>query len=565
MAQRYEAVKQRLQQTTKDVDNMMKEMEQNNLLSGETLQKYMELQKLMEKLNSPELLEALKKLQDSMKQLATQQPRPSLDQIKASEEMFRQSLERTIELLKRIHIEQKIDELIKRSEELAGRQNSLDDQTSRTDPADAGKREKLSKQQSDLHEGVQSLKKETGDLREMMSEFQKEMPLDKLSEAEQGLEKSGAEEAMRQSAKQLSSGNMKGSQENQKKATESLKNFADMMKNVQQSLRSQQMQEIMSAIRKQLQNLLEVSEREEDLRNGTQSLDPNSQRFRESAGKQMETMGDLSNIAGALTEIAKKTFAISPEMSKEIGNAMNQMAAALQSMEGRNPGGTSQQQGEAMGSLNRAAILLQGAMGTMKQSGGQGMGMSGLMSMLGQMTGAQKDINAGTTQQMSESGGQGQNGILTAQQMAEYQRLARQQSGVQKGLEDLANEAKNSGEYSRLLGDLDQVAKEMAEVETDLRQGNVNPETIKKQERILSRMLDSQRSLRERDYEKRRRAEPGRPLYRTTPADIDLSTQEGKNRLRQELLKVLEGKYSKDYEELIRRYFEQLEKEELKQ
>lgn len=563
MMQRYEAIKQHLGETTQKVDNMMKEMEQNHLLSQETLQKYTELQKLMEELNSPELLDALRKMQESMKQLTSQQPRQSLEQLKASEEMFRQSLERTIELLKRIHIEQKIDEVIKRAEELKAAQDKLGDETSKTDPSDSQKRDNLSKKQSDLHDQMQSLGEETKKLQQNMGEFPKEMPLEELSKAQKELEESGCEEGMQQASEQISSSDMQGAQKGQRKASASLDKFSKDMKAVQQSLRSKQMQQIIGEMRKQLQNLLKLSEREEDLRNGTGSLDPNSQRFRESAERQMESMNDLSNVAGAMTDIAKKSFAISPEMSKEIGNAMNQMAAALQSMEGRNPGGASGMQGEAMGSLNRAAMMLQNAMGNMMQNGQQGMGMAGLMSLLGQMTGAQGSINAGTQQAMGMGQGQGQN--LTAQQMAEYQRLAGQQSGVKKSLEELANEAKNNGEYSRLLGDLDQVAKDMTEVQTDLAQGNVNPETVKKQERILSRMLDSQRSLRERDYEKRRRAEAGKTIYRATPADIDLSTQEGKNRLRQELLKVLEGKYSKDYEELIRRYFEQLEKEEIKQ
>ena len=67
--------------------------------------------------------------------------------------------------------------------------------------------------------------------------------------------------------------------------------------------------------------------------------------------------------------------------------------------------------------------------------------------------------------------------------------------------------------------------------------------------------------MRERDYEKRRTAAAGVNAARQSPAALDLSTQEGKNRLREELLKGLEGSYSKDYEELIRKYFEELEKE----
>ena len=42
----------------------MKQMEENKLLSDKTLEKYLELQKLMEKLNSPELKEALKKFRN---------------------------------------------------------------------------------------------------------------------------------------------------------------------------------------------------------------------------------------------------------------------------------------------------------------------------------------------------------------------------------------------------------------------------------------------------------------------------------------------------------------------
>jgi hypothetical protein len=153
---------------------------------------------------------------------------------------------------------------------------------------------------------------------------------------------------------------------------------------------------------------------------------------------------------------------------------------------------------------------------------------------------------------------------LTPQQQAEYQRLGAQQGSAQKSLEELSREAKNAGEYSRLLGDLDKIAQEMQEVQTDLQQGNVNPNTLQKQERILSRLLESARSMRERDYEKRRQAAAGKNILQPSPANIDLSTQEGKNKLREELLKVLEGKYTKDYEELIKKYFEQLEKEEIK-
>jgi len=319
------------------------------------------------------------------------------------------------------------------------------------------------------------------------------------------------------------------------------------------------MKQVVNQMRKQLENILELSKRQENLKGQTQSLDPNSRRFRESAEGQMEEMNNLGNVANALADLAKKSFAISPEMGKEIGNAMHEMEDALQGLESRNPGVASEKQNGAMGSLNRSAMLMQGALNSMIQGGQGGMGMAGLMSRLGQMSGEQGSINQGTKQAQEMGQGEG----LSQQQMAEYQRLAGQQAAVQKSLEELSREAKNAGEYSRLLGDLDRVAQDMTEVQTDLQQNNVNPETIKKQERIFSRLLDSQRSMRERDYEKRRKAETGKNIQHASPTELDFATQEGKNRLREELLKALEEKYSKDYEGLIKRYFEQLDKEEV--
>ena len=180
------------------------------------------------------------------------------------------------------------------------------------------------------------------------------------------------------------------------------------------------------------------------------------------------------------------------------------------------------------------------------------MGMAGLMQRLQQMTGKQQGINQGT-QQM---------GGMSPQQAAEMARLAGEQGMVRKSLEQLAKEAANSGQLSKLLGDLNKIAQDMREVQTDLAQGNVNPETLRKQERILSRMLDSQRSARERDFEKRRKAESGTNVARRSPGAIDLTTQEGRAKLRLDLLRAMEEGYAKDYEELIKKYFEALEQVE---
>ena len=63
-----------------------------------------------------------------------------------------------------------------------------------------------------------------------------------------------------------------------------------------------------------------------------------------------------------LGELAQKTFAITPEMGKALGDAKRSMQQALDGLEKRNGRMASMMQGNAMGSLNEAANLMKGSM-----------------------------------------------------------------------------------------------------------------------------------------------------------------------------------------------------------
>ncbi len=558
MLKKFEELKKMLDETAQKLEQNLQKMEENKMLSKETLEKYRELQKLMEELNAPELQQALKKLQEAMKQLSPDQIREAMQKLQMTEEMFRKSLERTIELLKRIAIEQKLDELLRRTEEMMRQQEELRKQTGEAKTSDQKRLDELARQQQDLQKQLAALEKELGDLVKKMDEFPADMPLREIEKAQHELDEQELGEQMRNASQQVQFGETQRARGSQRKISQGLQKFHEQLQAAQESLRENQQRQVMNELRKALQNMLELSKRQEGLKDETQNFDPNSQRFRQSAGMQMQILGDLANVANSLTQLSRKTFAVSPEMGREIGKALQEMGQAMQSMEQRNPSATAQSQGKAMGALNRTAMMMQGAMNAMMQAGGS-MGMAGLMQQLQAAAGGQVGINAQTQSLMGEGEG------INPQQAAEWNRLAGEQAAVRKSLEELAHEAEQTGELSRLLGDLNKIAEEMHEVQTDMEQNNVNTETVKKQERIVSRLLDSQRSMRERDYEKRRRAEAGKNVLRSGPAQIDLTTQEGRGKLRQELLKALEERYSRDYEELIRKYFEQLEKVEIKQ
>jgi hypothetical protein len=355
---------------------------------------------------------------------------------------------------------------------------------------------------------------------------------------------------MENARRQLQQGNPREARGQQQKVQSALNEFEKQLEQTKGIMQQRMQQQLMSAFQKIMQELLDLSGQEENLKNESQTLDPSSQRFRENAQSQQQIIEDLGKLAGTLGQMSKKTFAVTPKMGKAVGQAFAQMTGAIQSLENRNGQEASDRQHNAMTALNDATRQVQQAMENATQ-GGQG-GLGSLLQQLGRMAAQQQGIN---TQTQDLNSGEG----LTQEQAAQAARLAAEQAAVQKSIEQLSAEAKQSSEKQKLLGDLDRIAEDMTEVVRDLEQRNINPATVQRQERILSRLLDAQRSMRERDYEKRRRAETGREYQRSSSSELDSSTVAGTSRMMEDLRKALEQGYAKEYQELIKKYFEELQ------
>jgi hypothetical protein len=139
------------------------------------------------------------------------------------------------------------------------------------------------------------------------------------------------------------------------------------------------------------------------------------------------------------------------------------------------------------------------------------------------------------------------------------ERLSQQQELIRKSLEQLNKENKEKGVSKTLTSNLEKILEEMKEVITNMNTNKVDDEVIESQEKILSKLLDAQRSINERDYEKNRESNSASNFNRKSPKELDLGKEPSK--IKDELLKIINEGYSKDYEELIRKYYEILEKE----
>lgn len=569
-------MQKRVENVQKQLEDMTQKLQQNQSISPETLQQYMEVQKLLKQVNAPELQKAMQQMQRALDQMQPEQMQQALQKFQFNEEEFKKSIERTMKILKRVQANQKSDELAKRAKELDEQQRDLEKQMDNANMNDAQKRQEMAEKQEKLKEDMQNLSKETDDLEQLMKEIQekggRDMPMEEMKKAQEALQTEQTEKAMQEAKEQMQQGKQQEAKQQQQKAQQNLQKFAQQMQNLKKEMQRNIQQEAIRQLQKATQNMLELSKRQEQLKQQSQSMDYNSTQFRDAAQDQANALQDLKNVVGRMAELSQKSFAVTPEMGKELGEALQQMENATQSLEDRNAQQAGQQQGGAMSAMNKAAAQMQSMLGQMQQGNGpggqqqgeqgEGMGQGSGMSFterLQQAAGQQQMLNQ-AMQQMMQGQQQGQ-GPQRLQQPGgeETGRMAAQQEAIRKSLEDLAKDQKGG---KRALGDLDKLAKEMQEIVSDMKSGNISEETIRRQEKILSRLLDASRSTREQDFEKQREAKSGQNFSRQSPAAIDLRTQEGRTRALQELLRSAQQGYTKDYEALIQRYFEALQKTE---
>ncbi len=547
--EKFKKLQNKIDEAKEKLESAKEKLEQNDLLSKETLDKYSELQKLMDEMNSEDMKNALKKLQQQMNNMNRDNSQKSLSEMEFNEEMFQKSLERTVNLLKRIQIEQKMDEVIKRTEELQKNIDELKKETEKSNLSNNAEQEKLAKIQEELSKQLEQLNEEMKNLQDKMSEF-KEMPNDSMKELQKEMQEQNNKNLSEEMKKMLKQKNKQNALQQMQQFSKNMQRMKSQMQQMQQQMQQQNQMEVLFEMMKGINNLISLSKEEEALKNDTEISITSINAVSQSVQKQKEVMDGLDKMLKGLSELSQKTFAITPEMGQALGKAKNEMNSAMQAMQNKNSTLAMAGQTGAMKYLNQAATMMKGNMEQM-MNGGQGGGMMSMMQQMQQLSQQQMGLNQ-LTKQMQQGG-------LTPQQQAGMERLSQQQELIRKSLEQLNKENKEKGVSKTLTSNLEQILDEMKGVITDMNTEKFDDEIIKSQEKILSKLIDAQRSINERDFEKNRESNTAKNFNRKSPKELELNSES--NKIKDELLKIINEGYSKDYEDLIRRYYEILEKE----
>ena len=576
-------LQENLNSTQKKLDQSINEMKQRNELSEKTLEQYMELQKMYNKINTPELQEMLKKLQEALKKNNSEELKDALKNTKFDEEAFKKYLEKVMELMKKIENMQKFGELTQKLDEITKKQDELKNETKSSDKNDQNKMNELSEKQKDIKEQTKEFNEELKKLIEELKK-QKEMSAEDLEKLQKKMEQKQIENKMDKSSKDMDKGDKNSSEDKQEEISKDLNEMNNEMQDAMESMMdSQSQQKKMIDNMKQIQkDLQELSKKQGELKDKTEELSKTEkQEFDKNKNEQGNLQKNLSKTIDDIMNLSKSGIPIKPEMGKELGNAFNKMDKAGEELGKQNKDEATGNQGDAKSSLDKAGDMLGDMIDKMGQQGkdgkdgkdgkggkGQQGRMGDLMQQLAQMIQQQQGLN-GQMGKMGKNGKEGKDGEgneqsgegqLSEKQKGDMQRLQMEQQQISKSLDQLNEELKKEQERSgeKILGDLNQVQKEMQEVIKDIQDNNITDKTVEKQNRILSRMLDAQLSQREKDFEPKRESKPGSNMTRQSPPEIVLSGPGSFNALKEDILKLQKEGYTEDYEMLIMKYLQKL-------
>lgn len=506
----------------------------------ETMEKLAQLRELFDQVATDQMRQDMERLRQALDKLDKQEVSRALDNLKLSQEDFKRQLDQTMEFLKELRQERQMEKLDRQLQDLTQRQKDLKERTESRPDDNLNKR--LSTEQERLAEDLKKFSGEMQELAKDLKESNREAS-QKLGENADRLQQKQTGRKMEKAAQSLSQNDNQQAADLQKQVLSELSMISSGMQSARSSMRQAKNKAAAQAVRQRARDLLDLSRQQESLNQS--GIDAAADR-NDLANQQQIIQRQAERIRQELDNMARNNMLMSPRSQQMMQEASRQMGQAVQAhSEGR--GDQAQKGGQkALAALNGAAISL------MESSGGQGGGSGDMMQDLAGLSGQQQSINDGTSSMLpllQEGGGQ-----ISQQARSRMSRLAAQQEAVRQGMEEFGE--KYGGRRNKA-GRMDDLVEEMKQVIEDLKKQQVSRQTIERQEKILTRMLDAQQSLKERDFSKQRQAESGRLPengYRPTQADKGKWTPQGlpawKN-WRQEY-------YPLEYKEILEEYFRSL-------
>lgn len=525
-----EELSEKIDQAVEQLDRTLETLERNSATTQEIGERLAEIRDLLSEIESDELRAALERFRRILDEVESDDLAEAMRRVEMSLEEFARRLDRAAELLKQVMREEKLEEFVRRAEEMLDKQGDVKDSEADTDEL-AGRQESIAKEMEAFERDMEALAGE-----EAESQFS-----EGLEEILGEMERGAIERSMMDAASMLSEGDRSGARSSQDEAMDGLLSLYTSLARFQFGMGLAMDTEALQEISRSARRLVEISKEQERWVLDVMGFGGPDLRA-EHTERQVVLKEAIQSVRERLYMTARRTMAVPGAVFYHLETALAYTDAVLEAVGGRQGPGAANLAREAYERLNLAAIELLRSSGS---CGGQG-GAAGMQALMGEQFSLDRRLR-----EMMEGGSAGGWSVEDRAGMA---RLAAEQRRLEELLERTLEESRGAGE---LLGRLDDLGDEMLEVAERLDRGELDDRLLEREERILSRMLESQRSLAQRDYKQERVSRTAGDVG-AIPAPGRIARESETDLLLEMIRKSMRDRGPAEFEELNRFYFRAL-------
>lgn len=544
---------EKLQQEAKQIEQKKQQFTDE---SERLKEKSEEVQKRLEELLDEESRKMLDELE---KMLRDNAPSPQLmkllEQVQRKERDYKKDLARAEALYRQLQYEYQLEqtteklaeqiarqeELLKKTEQPASPEKKAAAPPNEREPNPTG--DQLAAEQDDIRKETEAVKQELDALREMGKDVTQPADLP----GEEPMEDIGSNQ--QKSSESLQQNQNQKAARHQKQAVQKMKALKNQLQSTLADMQMDLDMQNLESLRQIVHGLIKISFDQEAITKEFLPIQQTDPAYVTLSQRQLKLKDDVKVLEDSLLALSQRDPAMNALVTREIGNLNSRVDKAVEYVRDRKKGNASTEMQLAMASVNNLALLLNDHFDAMMQMLQNAMMMPGKGKQKGNqnMPGLgekQRALNERTEELMK--GGKG--GRELSEELA---RIALEQEAIRRTLQEWQEKMKRDGQKPG--GNL---PSKMEETELDLINKRLTNQLIQRQRDILTRLLETEKALREQHADDERKGEVATRQENPVPPSFEQYLKLKEKEI--ELLKTVPLRLHSYYKNEVNEYFKRL-------
>ena len=510
-----------------------------------------QIQKLMNELLDEETKKLFEKLEQMLKENSDmQQIQKMLEQMDRKEIDLEKELERTLELFKELQYDYKLEQSIDQLKNQIEKQEKLLEKTENSGKRSEGgeskenQSEKLAQEQEQLEKDFQDFEQSLDELEKLGEEMEKEDNLPSDEDLNQ------IEKSQQNSKESLKNGQPKKSTEHQKNTINQMKQAKDKMEAMQSNMQMEMDMQNIEALRQIIHGLIKLSYDQEALMKDFNAIQQTDPKYVQLSQNQLKLKDDAKVLEDSLLALGKRDAFMGSMVTKQVGELNEHLDKAVTNIKDRRKSNASSEMQFSMTGINNLALLLNdhfdmlmNMMANAQPSKGKGKSKGKMPQNLSQL---QQQLN----QQIQQIKNGGMQGRQLSEQLA---KMAAEQERIRRALQEMQEQMKREG--GKGIGE--DIPGKMEMTEMDLVNKQITEQTIRRQQEIMTRLLEAEKSMREQNQEEERKGETAKDYNKEIPKAFEEYLRLKEKEV--ELLKTVPPKLYPYYKKEVNDYFKRIE------